>query len=241
MAKSGDLYFKLLDDIDNVFNSCTGDQFLSKLAERYGLTHIAYLGLNIPNTTDEAYIQTTFSDKWVRRYTSENYIKIDPVVICGLRGILPIDWKLVRNKNKKVKNFFGEAQELGVGRQGLSFPIHGVHRENAIFSINSDVNDVEWEKIQKAYMRDFQLIAYHFHNNILEKEGNAVEFLNQLTPREIESIKWAASGKTAWETGIIMGIKESTVSFYIEQARVKLHAANKTQAVAKAIRNNLIN
>ena len=61
-----------------------------------------------------------------------------------------------------------------------------------------------------------------------------------LTLREKQCVKWASAGKTAWETGVILGIKESTVSFFIDQVRVKLNAVNKTEAVAKAIKLNLI-
>jgi len=61
-----------------------------------------------------------------------------------------------------------------------------------------------------------------------------------LTPREKECIKWAAAGKTSWETGMILGISKSTVDFFVENVRSKLQATNKTQAVAQSIRLKLI-
>jgi len=53
-------------------------------------------------------------------------------------------------------------------------------------------------------------------------------------------LRWAAKGKTAWETGKILELKEKTVSFYISNANFKLGVATKTQAVARAISENLL-
>lgn len=235
-----DMFHQLVEDIDQIMDDYSGDKFLQTIGQRYALSHVAYLGLNLPQKEDEVYIQTTYSDKWCKRYITENYVAIDPVVGDGFKGILPLDWGVVRDSNEKVKNFFGESSEFGVGRQGLSFPIRGAKGETALFSINSHVDDREWAKLKKEFMRDFQLIAYHFHTRTLENESKLITTKNHLTPRETECMKWAAAGKTAWETGMILGIKESTVAFFIEQVRVKLGAVNKTQAVAKAIRLRLI-
>jgi DNA-binding CsgD family transcriptional regulator len=115
-----------------------------------------------------------------------------------------------------------------------------MHGETAMFSINSHVTDAEWAKIKKEYMRDFQILAHHFHTHILESLGVDENATVHFTNREIECLKWAAAGKSVWETSRILGITERTVSLYLETARTKIGAVNKTQAVAKAIRENLI-
>ena len=235
-----DIFYQIVEDVDKLHNGLAGDDFLKIIKQNYRLSHIAYLGLNLPRQETEVYIQTTYSDKWCRRYITENYVDIDPIVDDGLRSILPLDWRTVRNKNKKVRNFFGESQQFGVGTQGLSFPIRGAHGELALFSINSHLPDSEWGDFKKEFMRDFQLLAYHFHSNVLENVVGIEIESPTLTQREKECVKWASAGKTAWETGVILGIKESTVSFFIDQVRVKLNAVNKTEAVAKAIRMKLI-
>ncbi len=236
-----DLFFELIEELDKIVQTDSGDKFLSEVGRRYGLSHVAYLGLNIPSPEPEkVHIISSYSDKWCRRYASQNYVDIDPVVKDGLQGILPLDWQFVRDKNERVRRFFGEAGEFGIGRQGLSFPIHGAHGETALFSINSHVKDKEWAELKKEHMRDFQLLAYHFHTKVMEGEGLNITSEVSLSPREIECIKWAAEGKTSWETGMIMGISKSTVDFFVENVRSKLQAVNKTQAVAQAIRLKLI-
>jgi DNA-binding CsgD family transcriptional regulator len=62
----------------------------------------------------------------------------------------------------------------------------------------------------------------------------------RLTARERECLLWAARGKTAWETSAILGIGEATVNNLLASAKLKLGAATRTHAVAKAITLGLI-
>lgn len=61
-----------------------------------------------------------------------------------------------------------------------------------------------------------------------------------LTPREREVLWWAAQGKSAKEIGEILHITKRTVDEHTRNAARKLSAANRTQAVAVALRERLI-
>lgn len=56
-----------------------------------------------------------------------------------------------------------------------------------------------------------------------------------LSPRELECLRWASKGKTAWEIGRVLGISEHTAIFHLRNASTKLGTANRQQAVAKSI------
>ena len=58
--------------------------------------------------------------------------------------------------------------------------------------------------------------------------------------RELDCLKWIAAGKTAWEASVILGISERTVRFHLNGAREKLNCMTTTQAVAKAVSQQLI-
>ena len=64
--------------------------------------------------------------------------------------------------------------------------------------------------------------------------------LPALTRREFECIGWCADGKSYWETAVILGISERTVSFHMEAVRGKLKAATNAHAVAMAMRLGLL-
>jgi DNA-binding response OmpR family regulator len=62
----------------------------------------------------------------------------------------------------------------------------------------------------------------------------------KLSDREIETLTWAARGKTSAEIAQILGTTKRTADFHIDNARAKLGVANRTEAVMKAARNRLI-
>jgi DNA-binding CsgD family transcriptional regulator len=61
-----------------------------------------------------------------------------------------------------------------------------------------------------------------------------------LTDREKECLLWAAEGKTSWETAQILHISERTVIFHLQNATRKLNAANRQNAIARAVVMGLI-
>jgi DNA-binding CsgD family transcriptional regulator len=61
-----------------------------------------------------------------------------------------------------------------------------------------------------------------------------------LTPRERQCLGWCSEGKSYWETAVILGISERTVSFHMEAVRSKLNAASNAHAVAVALRAGLL-
>ena len=156
-----------------------------------------------------------------------------------MRRMLPIDWDTFDRRDKNVRRLFGEAAEFGLGRRGISLPVHGQHGDRALVSITSDASDRDWRHLRLYYMRDFQMLALHMHQAILRLEGQRMETAS-LSPRERECLSWVAEGKTAWETAIILGLSEHTVRCYLESARHKLGAANNTHAVNKAGKANLL-
>jgi DNA-binding response OmpR family regulator len=61
-----------------------------------------------------------------------------------------------------------------------------------------------------------------------------------LNDREVEVLTWVARGKTSAEIAQIIGLTKRTVDFHIDNARGKLGAATRTEAVIKATTGRLI-
>jgi DNA-binding response OmpR family regulator len=61
-----------------------------------------------------------------------------------------------------------------------------------------------------------------------------------LNEREIQSLTWAARGKTSAEIAKIIGLSKRTVDFYCDSARTKLGTTTRLEAVIKAISGRLI-
>jgi DNA-binding CsgD family transcriptional regulator len=61
-----------------------------------------------------------------------------------------------------------------------------------------------------------------------------------LTEREVEVMRWTATGKTSSEIGQIMQLSDHTINAYMNNAFRKLDCVNRTQLVAKALRMRVI-
>ncbi len=57
----------------------------------------------------------------------------------------------------------------------------------------------------------------------------------ELTPREIEVLKWIASGKSDWQIGKILRISDKTVNFHVENMKRKCGVSTRIQVVVQAV------
>jgi DNA-binding NarL/FixJ family response regulator len=64
--------------------------------------------------------------------------------------------------------------------------------------------------------------------------------LAMLNDREIEVLTWVARGKTSIEIADLIGLAKRTVDFHLDNARIKLGAATRTEAAIKAAIGKLI-
>jgi DNA-binding NarL/FixJ family response regulator len=64
--------------------------------------------------------------------------------------------------------------------------------------------------------------------------------LTVLNDREVETLTWVARGMTSAEIAKITGLSKRTIDFHLDNARVKLGAATRTEAAMKAAIGRLI-
>jgi DNA-binding CsgD family transcriptional regulator len=165
----------------------------------------------------------------------------DPVMHHCKTLSVPIIW----NQDTYVEAGEGERwehQALFGYSAGIALALHmpegrhfvlGVDRDQALPNSSSEVTRI---------VADLQLFAVHAQDaamRILTPPVPQLDFPN-LTPREMESLRWTMEGKTAWELGSILGISERTAVLHINNATHKLGCVNKHQAVLKALRLGLI-
>jgi DNA-binding CsgD family transcriptional regulator len=61
-----------------------------------------------------------------------------------------------------------------------------------------------------------------------------------LTRRERDCLAFVADGKTDWEISVLLQVSENTVRFHVDNARRKLGAVNRAQAVARLASRGMI-
>jgi DNA-binding response OmpR family regulator len=88
---------------------------------------------------------------------------------------------------------------------------------------------------------DFEILAAIIEARLGRSGRNEIwPSLVALNEREADSLTWSARGKTSVEIAIIIGLSKRTVDFHIENARRKLNAATRIEAVVKATSGRLI-
>jgi DNA-binding CsgD family transcriptional regulator len=217
-----------------------GVAFLKVAQSVYPLVTTSYLGLNIPYGADgKRFVQCTYSDEWVKQCVSR-----EPVSVSRLAGLAqalpaPLDWSALPDTSESQR-LLRYTQDKKAGRQVLSIPLRPMIGETAIFFVASEMAAEDWEQKKKALQREFQVLATYFHQHILRIYGHDASNQILVSARELDCLKWVAAGKTAWEASVILGISERTVRFHLNAAREKLNCLTTTQAVAKAVQQQLI-
>lgn len=236
------MFRDLAEGLDWTETAVKQDSFFNDLKIKYGLTNVAYLGVNLPARNFRDYFfHATYNDDWIEHYQSRNYVAIDPIVRRGFLGLMPIDWSDVEGFNSDQLKLFGEARDFRVGTKGLTFPLHGLHNETAIFSITAEMPDKEWINFKQSHLREMRIAGDVFHQRVVGRATGVDAFQKpELTLRERECLRWSAEGKTREDIADILGISPRVVKFHLEGARNKLGCLNITHSVTAAILRGII-
>lgn len=175
---------------------------------------------------------------WFDIYNEENYIHVDPVIRLCRNTVQPFEWTEApfdRQTETRAAEVMDRATDFRM-KNGFCLPIHGINGYEACFSM-SGVN-LDLSSRTKPALHLMSMYAFERARQLLNPAPQLDS--NLLTSRERETLTWAAAGKSAADTGKILGITERTVTAHIVNACQKLDATNKTQAVARALQYKLI-
>jgi len=184
----------------------------------------------------------SYPSGWVEHYFANQHFLRDPVIAIGTSLTEPFDWKSVyvqaHESADELEDFITLAQDHGL-REGISFACSTSCKDGPKTLVSLETS--------KLVLGDdcVSLLRYtlpHVHEAWMKLRGAQREQSEQpvLTTRESEILKWAHEGKTVWEIGIILSISQRTVKFHLGNVYRKLDVANRSHAIAKAIRFGLV-
>jgi DNA-binding CsgD family transcriptional regulator len=215
---------------------------MDRFAKAMGFENFAYvLTINGPSLKPQQHVISGFSREWLTHYVSQGYFKVDPVVEQAHKSSLPVIWEDHIFKDSKSDAFWEDARAFGL-RAGVSFTVQEQPGVRGIFSLARD-KPLDLRGLDlAALIGRAQMFASLLHQAVVRIDLPRLlpEHKAVLTAREQECLKWAADGKTAWEIGQIVGITERTAVFHINNVIQKLGAANKTQAIVRAVALKLV-
>jgi DNA-binding CsgD family transcriptional regulator len=174
---------------------------------------------------------------WVAAYRARGYHRVDPVARTLFASPEPLIWSQLRSRSPTPmeREFYATAADFGL-RDGFAF---GSRFDNtscgSFFSCGgADLARSERHRRMLGYLAPFLHVALA-RLRMGQQHGKP-----QLTPREIEVLGYAKYGKTNWEISMALGLSSRVVKFHMENAMRKLNVANRTQAVAVALSQGLV-
>lgn len=232
---------KALDVIDTLGSATTPERILSLYGEMvhdFGFKFFLITGLPDPGgRLEQEVLLNGWPLGWFSHYTAQDYFHQDPIAHECFINTRPFTWREVRQDGgrwPKGRRILDEATEFGM-INGMCVPIFGLHGLQSAVTLAGD--DLDLSPKAKAAVH---LVSIYAHGRAQQLLGNMVEKPARRSPklsaRERECLQWTAAGKSSWEIGRILHLSEHTVTGYIKAATTKLGSANRTQAVAEALR-----
>jgi LuxR family transcriptional regulator, quorum-sensing system regulator BjaR1 len=230
-----------LDFVDAIEASKTTASVISQFEQMIGkLGFHAYIMAGIP-TSGQSLKQLTVANgwpaEWFELYNRENLSAVDPVPRHCFRTLNPFEWKDApydRERDLPAHAVMTRARDFRL-HEGFCIPIHYDDATGAI-SIAGENPTLDPETKSALHLMS---VFTHGRLRALARP-NPITSERRLTEIEAEVLRWAARGKTAWETSQILHISERNVRWHLEEAQRKLMTKNKTATVATALVNREI-
>jgi len=222
--------------------SCTVREAVQRIADGYQVDYVTlHLFRSGEDAQNKPYVRTNYPDAWVSHYLLNDYVRIDPVLQMAERVAAPFCWSSITLQGDQIE-MMEQAHKHGLGKTGFSARHVDAIGRRSVLSFNArDAKGGDVWAPHLPQMRDGLIrLAHEMHRMALAEIYVDGETLPQLSPREIECLKWTAEGKAHTDIAIILNLSEHTVRGYLKDARRKLDCITLAQAVSKASSLGLI-
>ena len=175
-------------------------------------------------------------------YHDERLGKADPVMQHCKHRSLPIIWDQTTYVQNKASELWEHQASYGY-RSGIALALHLPGGKHFSLGVDSDRPISSDSRQLTRIVAELQLFAAHAQETafrVLVPPAPAFPMRPQLTPRELEVLKWTMDGRSSAEIGKMLNIAERTVVFHLQNAMRKLNCTSKYLAVLKAIRLGLL-
>jgi len=233
---------RALDFVDAIEASKTTASVMSQFEKViHDLGFHAYIMAGIP-TPGQSLAPLTLANgwpaEWYALYVRENLHAVDPVPRHCLSTLNPFVWSEApydRERDPRAHHVMMRAHDFRLA-QGYCIPIHYDDAVGAI-SLAGERPYLDAETKSALHLMS---VFTHGRLRALGRPAPGAPARRRLSEVEAEVLLWAARGKTAWETGLILGLSERNVRWHLEEAQRKLMTKNKTATVALALVNGEI-
>ncbi|MCX2698752.1 helix-turn-helix transcriptional regulator [Ochrobactrum chromiisoli] len=223
---------------------------LQRIRDEIGCRHIIHtfrgrMGDNTKVSADDLTVVMTVPVSWSTRYSTKNYFVIDPIFQEDAPYFRNDASGIVRNLADDAKvcpavmELQQDAEKHGLGNLFIGLSARNQKGVMGCTLFSFEVTDEDHEQFIARMRPRLLSLSGIIHSSLCGcKDANSANGL--LTPREVDCLRWAASGKTDGEIADILSIARWTVVTYLQNAKIKLNCSNRTSAVATALSLGII-
>ncbi|MFC3072427.1 helix-turn-helix transcriptional regulator [Shinella pollutisoli] len=220
-------------DLEKALNRVDFFRIFHTMALRHGFDHFGVLHLTNEHETSPLASRLVLHDLpagLAETYDKRHRLNDSALFRSFYRSTIPTVWRADDAADEGGADFTGQ---IGFDLI-LSIPVHAVNGTRYVVLFLGDGEDISRTKhLEIAY--EANCAFDYFHRQVLANKAGM-----GLTPRETEILRWISYGKTASEIALIVSVSEHTVNSHTATILKKLDVVNRTQMVAKAIREQII-
>jgi len=222
--------------------------YIQSIVSSFGFDSLEYgvSAMTHPDKDSLVYFYSTIPD-WTVRYDKLGYIESDPRMFLTCKSAVPLIWDQsnLRKFGPDVTRFLDDALAHGLA-SGVSFMWHGPYDTAMAVGLNSriPINDEIRLKSITRNLPDIVMFGHYFHEVFILPALSfgrepAIPF-KPLSKRERQCLDLASRGMTTRDISTKLDITSRTVQFHFTRIFTKLGAANRHEAIARAIQTGIV-
>ena len=182
-----------------------------------------------------------------RLWCESGYYQVDPVQLYALETCAPFVWSYQRPDTTSLRGIINERHRPVSHYMcdnnmpcGATVPLH--LPRGGFVTLTGITRNPGHERDLSHVLADLSLLAHTFQEQIyplFDQQILTCGFV-RLTKRERECLSWSAEGLTAKEIARKLSRSIATVTLHLNSAAKKLGAANRVQAVVRAMHYRLL-
>lgn len=177
-----------------------------------------------------------YEDGWMERIIRNRYFQDDPILAASNRRLTGFGWREVSEiirLSRRQRRILHEASAHGL-RDGFTVPVQVAGEFRGTCSFASD-RPVE---LTADIIGSAQLVGtfcFEAARRITNLASGSPSKIPELTQRQLDCLVHVGSGKTSWETSVILGVSEDTVDKHISSAMERYGVGKRTLLVVRAL------
>jgi LuxR family transcriptional regulator len=238
-----DVMKSLSEVTENIVRSCTPEDFLQSVAtsfEEFGFNSFN-LGCNKLNKYELALnpTLTNWPREFMLEYERRHWADFDPTLARAVAADKAFEWNVGEIHLDRRHREYMEFLLTTPLRGGFSIPLKAKNGMLSSISVEShqDQQFAEWVPQALSVIANCAVMKAEALGLCRDKVSTDESLsARRLSQTQLEILKWAASGKSNGDIGLIVNLSERAVKYHVSECLKKLGVATRSQAVAALVR-----